>query len=139
MTPTVGETTVTLDRTPDGRRLVVSRSVDATVTSVWDVLRDTEQWPVWGPSVSAVRCADRYVERGTTGQVQVFGGPWLPFEVGTCRPHRWTWDVARIEATGHFVSERDAGTVVGFELPPLASGYAPVCARACRIIADIAE
>jgi len=135
----LGDATAALERTPDGRRLVVRRETTAPAAAVWDVLTDTHRWPEWGPSVSAVDCADRYVERGTTGRVRVAGTVWLPFEVTACRDHRWTWDVARLPATGHFVEEREGGSVVGFEIPPLAAGYAPVCARACRRIEAIAR
>ena len=135
----IGETTVSLGRTPDGRRLVVRRQVDAPVEAVWNVLTDTQQWPAWGPSISAVESADRRIERGTTGRVRVLDAVWLPFEITSCADHRWTWDVARIDATGHFVSASPAGAVVGFELSPLATAYAPVCARACAKIGAIAS
>jgi len=134
-----GETTVSLERTPDGRRLVVCRAVDAPVEAVWKVLTDTEQWPEWGPSISAVESTDRHIERGTTGRVRVLDAVWLPFEITSCTEYRWTWDVARIDATGHFVREAPGGAIVGFELPPLATGYAPVCARACAKIGTIAS
>jgi hypothetical protein len=31
--------------TPDGRRLVVSRDIDANPDRVWDLFVDTRQWP----------------------------------------------------------------------------------------------
>jgi hypothetical protein len=71
------------------------------------------------------------------------GGIWLPFAVATCRDYRWTWRVARVPATGHFVEPAEGikkGTCrVGFELPLYAVGYAPVCRRALDRIADLAE
>ena len=138
MTVELGATDVSVQRTPDGRRLVVSRPVDAPRAVVWDVLTDTHQWPAWGPSITAVESETRYVEPGTTGRVQVVGGLWVPFEIDACAPYRWTWSVARIPATGHSVEERDGGSTVCFEVPVLAAGYVPVCARACRKIAEIA-
>ena len=134
-----GETTQSVERTPDGRRLVVRRAVDAPAEAVWAVLTDTEQWPEWGPSITAVDCADRYIERGTRGRVRALGAVWLPFEITACEDHRWTWDVARIDATGHFVGAHPTGSVVGFELPLLAAGYVPVCRRACVRIGDLAS
>ncbi|MFC7250564.1 SRPBCC family protein [Halomicroarcula sp. GCM10025324] len=135
---TLDETDVSVERTPDGRRIVVSRAVDASRDTVWDVLTDTELWPDWGPSITSVEAATRYIESGTTGRVRTVGGLWLPFEVTACEPYRWTWDVARIPATGHRVDEWPGGSRVVFEIPLLAGGYAPVCARACRKIASLA-
>ncbi|WP_276271637.1 SRPBCC family protein [Haloarcula litorea] len=134
-----GDTDVSLTDTPDGRRLFVSRVVDAPADAVWDVLRDTERWPDWGPSVRSVESPTRYVERGTTGRVRTAAGVWVPFEITACENRRWTWDVAGLTATGHVVRETDAGTVVGFEIPLAASGYAPVCALACRDVATLVE
>jgi len=135
----LGGSSVSLAQTPDGRRLVVRHDIAAPVDTVWDILTDTGSWPDWGPSVTAVETDSRYIDDGTTGRVRVAGVVWLPFEVTSCTPYRWTWDVARLPATGHFAEERAAGSVVGFEIPPLATGYAPVCARACRRIAAIAH
>jgi hypothetical protein len=132
---------VRLARTPDGRRLEVARSVDADPDRVWTVLTDTELWPRWGPSVTDVECSDRFVREGSTGRVRTPVGIWLPFTVRTCADRRWTWDVARLPATGHRVEGRDGGrrALAVFELPVLAAGYAPVCRRALGRIAEIAE
>jgi len=130
-------TDASIERTPDGRRIVLTRAVDASVETCWDLLVDTERWPAWGPSVSAVDCEDRFVETGTTGRVQVLDGPWLPFEITDCRDYRWTWRVARIPATGHFVR---AGSPprIGFEVSLAAAGYVPVCVRALQDLAALA-
>ncbi|MHC3380526.1 SRPBCC family protein [Haloarcula sp. H-GB5] len=135
----LGMNSVSLEKTPDGRRLLVRHNADASVDTVWDILTDTGCWSDWGPSVTAVETTDQYIDDGTTGRVRVAGAVWLPFEVTACAPYRWTWNVARLPATGHFVEERADGSVVGFEIPPLATGYAPVCARACRRIAALAQ
>jgi len=129
-----------IERTPDGRRLVADRVVGADADTVWTVLTDTEQWSEWGPSVSAVRSRDRYIEPGSRGEVQVAGGPWIPFEVETCEDYRWTWRVVDIPATGHAVTPLgDERSRVAFEIPLLAGGYAVVCRRALGRIASIAE
>ena len=67
--------------------------------------------------------------------------PCIPrsFAVRTCADRRWTWDVARVPATGHRVEEAGSGGLAAFELPPLAAGYAPVCRRALRRIGELAE
>jgi len=129
-----------VERTPDGHRLVVDRTVDADPETVWTLLTDTEHWPDWGPSVSAVRSGERVIEAGTTGDVQVAGGPWVPFEIETCADRRWTWRVAKIPATGHRVEPvADGQARVVFEIPLLAAGYAVVCERALDRIATLAE
>ncbi|KAA9397071.1 SRPBCC family protein [Haloarcula sp. CBA1130] len=135
----LGTNSVSLEKTPDGRRLVVRHDVAASVDTVWDILTDTECWADWGPSVTAVETTTRHIDVGTTGRVRAAGVVWLPFEVTACTPYRWTWNVARLPATGHFAEERADGAVVGFEIPPLATGYAPVCARACQRIAAMAQ
>lgn len=122
------------ERTPDGRRLVVSRAIPASRETVWEVFRDTELWPVWGPSVRAVDSPVRYVGPGTTGRVRTPLG-WVPFEVTTCDRFRWTWDVAGVPATGHRVgSGGDGRCRAAFEVPLLAAPYAVVCRRALRQI-----
>jgi uncharacterized protein YndB with AHSA1/START domain len=124
------ETDVALERTPDGRRLVVSRTIDAPADDAWKLLTDTERWPDWGPSVRGVESSRRVIDGETSGRVKLPGGIWLPFEITSCVNRRWTWEVARVPATGHFVDEHGAGCRVGFEMSVLAGGYAPVCARA---------
>jgi len=140
---------LSLSRTPDGLRVEVARVIDAPIETLWDLLTDTTRWPEWGPSVREVDCETRYIEEGTTGRIRldVPGRPWAPFEITSCRDHRWTWDVGmpstdamrnvldvgpRVPATGHRVepSPGEGTARVVFELPPLASGYALVCRRA---------
>ena len=121
---------VGIERTPDGRRLYVSRSLPVARAAAWDLLVDTERWPEWGPSVEAVETSDRYVEAGTTGRIQTPVSVWVPFEITSCVDYRWTWRVARIPATGHRVDGDENSCRVVFEIPLLAAGYAPVCQRA---------
>lgn len=127
-----------LERTPDGRRLVVSRCMDHPPGAVWRAFRDTGLWPEWGPSITAVDCEARYVEAGTTGRVRTVSGVWLPFEVTTCGDGRWTWDVARVPATGHRVAAAPGGSRAAFEVPVLAAPYASVCRRALRTLETVA-
>jgi hypothetical protein len=131
-------TDVSLADTADGRRIEVSRRVDTPVERAWEVLTDTERWPSWGPTVTEARADRRFVRAGTRGEVQVLSGPWLPFEVTACADYRWTWDVARVPATGHRVeAEPHERSRVVFELPALAAGSVPVCARALSNVARL--
>lgn len=136
---------VRVERGDSGRRYAVSREYAASPERAWTVLAETEQWATWGPTVSAVRPADATVSEGLTGEVQVLGGPWVPFEVTAVEGdvdddvRRWTWSVARIPATGHRVERTDAGCRVVFEVPLLAGGYVPVCQRALGDLAETVE
>ncbi|QCQ76649.1 polyketide cyclase [Haloferax mediterranei ATCC 33500] len=126
------------ERTVDGRRLVVSREVSAPESIVWDMLVSVEDWPEWGPSVSAVRGVDGKIEAGSRGEVRV-GGIWIPFTIETCNDHRWTWRVAGIPATGHRVEAVGIDRCeVAFEIPPLAGPYVVVCVAALRRIDRLA-
>lgn len=89
----VGSTSTGIERTPDGRRVVVRRTVDAN---------------------------ERYIEPGSSGRVRLLDTVWLPYKITSCTEYRWTWDVARLDATGHFVSAHRDGAVVGFEVPVVA-------------------
>jgi len=128
--PTVPRRTGTrIERTPDGRRLVVARPMAAARNAVWRAFRDTRCWPEWGPSVRAVDCSDRLVSRGSTGRITTVGGLRVPFEVTSCTDGRWTWDVAGIPATGHRVEGTDPA-IAAFEVPLAAAPYGAVCRRA---------
>jgi uncharacterized protein YndB with AHSA1/START domain len=121
-------------RTPEGRRILVSRRVDASPAAAWDLFTDTTRWPEWGPSITAVECEGRFVEAGTEGYVRTVGGLRVPFRIETCNDRRWTWRVAGITATGHRVESVDAGERcrIGFEIPIWAAPYVSVCLVAVR-------
>jgi hypothetical protein len=131
-----------LASTPDGRRLELSRVVDAPAETVWTLFTDTAVWPDWGPSIAAVdldHADGTRIDAGTTGRVRV-AGVWLPFSITTCADYRWTWSVARIPATGHRVDALDADRCRAvFEVSPLAVGYAPVCRVALRRLDRLAR
>ena len=123
--------------TTDGRRLLVSRTVEAPAEQVWTVVTDTRRWPEWGPTVTDVECSRRFIREGSTGRVQVAGTLWVPFEIESCGDLRWTWRVARIPATGHRVEPYNGSCRVGFELPLWGVGYVPVCERALDRIEEL--
>lgn len=142
-----------VDRTPDGRRLSVSRTIDVDTETVWTVLTDTHRWPEWGPSIAAVECEERFIEAGSRGRVRTVGpgvlfgrrsgGLWIPFRVTDCDGRRWTWTVGGVPATGHRVESVRNGSRVVFEVPPVAAAYLPICRRALvrieRLAMDTAE
>lgn len=127
-----------VERTPDGRRLVVSRTVSVPANVAWDVLVSVDDWPAWGPSVGAVRGVEGRIEAGSEGEVRV-AGVWVPFTVETCADQRWTWRVAGVPATGHRVTAVGVDRCdVAFEIPLAAAPYAAVCAVALRRIDRLA-
>lgn len=130
--------TTRFGRTPDGRRLELSEEFAGSADLLWDLLTDTTRWPEWGPSVEEVRCPDRWIQAGTTGEAETTFGVVLPFRITTCEDRRWTWKVAGITATGHRVEEVAADRCrVVFEVPVLAAGYSPVCAVALRNLKEM--
>lgn len=131
---------VGVERIGGKRRLVVDRTVDVPADVVWEVLVDTERWPEWGPSVSAVECDERHIQAGTVGRVRTPIGLALPFEITACETYRWTWRVAGVPATGHRIEALGPDRCrVSFDLSPLAAGYVPICQRALERIARLAH
>jgi len=131
-------TSVQLGSTPDGRRIEVAREVSVDHRRAWELLTDTWRWPEWGPTVEDVKAPARFISEGSHGSVKVLGAFWVPYEVTSCDDGRWTWDVAKLPATGHRVEPVDEDQCrVLFEIPPLAAGYVPVCRRALSKIESI--
>lgn len=131
-----------LVRTDRGRRIAVSRVVDAPTAAVWEVLTDVSRWPDWGPLVTDVAYPDRTITAGTTGKVQVLGVLWVPFRIDTCWNYAWTWSVwgIRPPADGHRVEDLGGGrSRVVLELPLWAPWYLVVCWLALRNIVRTAE
>jgi len=125
----------------EGSTLAVGRDVAAPTEPTAKTLRDTRRWPEWSPSVDGVESADRYVETGTTGRVQV-AGVWTPFRVTAATRLRWDWRVAGVPATGHRVERypgRSDRCRVVVEVPLVAAAYVSVCRRALDRFADLVE
>ena len=118
-----------------------SVEIAVTAAAAWELLTDTRRWPEWGPSLSRVESADRYIGFGTTGRVQTVIGLWLPFRITEFSSgRRWCWEVAGIPATGHRVETLgEIRCRVVFEVPLLAAPYLAVCRLAAQRIRSILE
>ena len=122
-----------------GAHLNVGKMFLASPQATWDLITDTHQWPRWGPTVKAVRIAERYIREGSSGQVLTAMGLWLPFQI-TDYKHKclWSWKVASIRATGHRVQPTDTGgCCLWFEVPMIAAPYLVICQIALNRIEDI--
>jgi hypothetical protein len=110
-------------------------------SAAWELLTDTARWPEWGPSVCRVESTGQYIGSGSSGRVQTIIGVWLPFRVTQfVVGHRWPWEVAGIQATGHRVESLGADHCrVTFEVPLLAAPYLAVCRLAAGRIRSILE
>lgn len=115
--------------------------IAAPAQSVWSILIDTQAWPRWGPSVSAVEHDGRFIGPGSQGRVQTAIGFRLPFLVTEfVDGEYWAWKVAGIQATGHRVTPiDDARCRLSFVVPTLAAPYLAVCRLAVGRIRGIAE
>lgn len=122
-------------------RIIVSRLINCGLDEVWRVVTDTEQWVQWGPSVSRVRCAQRYIDSSSTGSVRTVLGFWVPFTItGYEYLHFWSWRVGGFEATGHRLVAINGKTCrLSFDLPWWSFPYAVVCLIALGRISRICE
>lgn len=149
---TLAGTTVSLVDTDRGRRIEISKQVDAPAATVWNLHTRVEHWGAWGPAVSDVDYPDRVISADTDGLVQVFGLFWVPFRIETVEEHRWTWSVwgRTPPADDHRVDDLSAdgasggdpsgaGCRVALELPLWAPWYLPVCWLALHNMKRVAE
>ncbi len=116
----------------------VGKTFSASPHLLWDLITDTDQWPRWGPTVKAVRTPERYISKGSKGQVLTALGIWLPFVVTHYEhEHFWNWKVASVRATGHRLQFADeGGAILWFEVPVIAFPYIAVCRMALTRIAE---
>ena len=118
----------------------VIKVVHAPLERVWDVLSDTRQWPVWGPSVCHVDCPQRYISSGLQGRIKTAVGLWVRFEITNCEaPVFWDWKVSGFAATGHRLKKLTENSCeLILELPTMAFPYALICRWAANRIAHLA-
>ena len=120
----------------DGR-VRVGRNYEHAPAVLWELITDTAQWPIWGPTVKAVECATRFIDQNTRGRVRTSAGIWLPFEINRFEPGCfWDWRVGGVNATGHRIQTigADDRSVLWFEMPVYATPYIIVCQVALQRI-----
>jgi hypothetical protein len=107
----------------------ISRVVGASPNRAWDLLTDTFAWEKWGPSIIAVRSSERYIGKGSHGQVKTALRFWVPFVVTEFDSGKyWSWHIFGIGATGHRLERLDAGKCrLIFQVPIWAAPYLFVC------------
>jgi hypothetical protein len=112
--------------------LSVGKSLDADATSVWKMITDTAAWTEWGPTLSKVDCAERFIKFGTQGRVKTAVGFWLPFQITEYSDRNsWSWRVGPFNATGHRIVKSDSrGCQLWFDTPILAAPYSLACQMA---------
>jgi uncharacterized protein YndB with AHSA1/START domain len=117
-----------------------SRRIDAPVETVWRILTDLRDWPVWGPTVAGAELdGEGPLERGAQGRVWTPVGVPLPFEIHLFEPGRcWGWKVAGVPATHHGVEPSATGCRAWMSAPVWAPAYLPVLAIALRRIEGMA-
>ena len=110
-------------------KIVIGMTIHCAGEDAWRLLIDTQQWPRWGPSVSAVACDHRFIGPDSKGRVKTLLGFWVPFAITEYRDQRfWSWRIGRFPATGHRISIEDETTcVVAFDMPWWALPYLIVC------------
>ena len=110
-------------------RISICRSMTAPPETVWDILTDSQLWPIWGPSVFAVDCQDRHIRQGSKGRVQTLFSFWLPFTVSEFRDlDFWSWRIGSYNATGHtLIRTTNTSSTLCFDVPLWAAAYLPLC------------
>jgi hypothetical protein len=125
----------------ENNRISICRAMAAPPETVWDILTDTQFWPIWGPSVFDVDCQDRHIRLGSKGRVQTLFSFWLPFTVSEFRDlDSWRWRIGSYSATGHkIIWTGDTSSTLCFDMPWWAAAYLPVCWLALVRIGKIAS
>jgi len=120
-------------------RVSIGKFYPASPLLVWDLITDTTQWPRWGPTVKRVQFPERFIRKGSSGQVLTAFGIWLPFDIYEYKHASfWSWKVATIKATGHRLQAAETGgCYLWFEVPVVAAPYALVCQMALGRIENL--
>lgn len=121
------------------KRISIGKFYQTLPRLVWNLITDTTQWPRWGPTVKKVRFPERYIYKGSRGQVLTEFGIWLPFVITEYENASfWSWNVASVKATGHRIqAAKTGGCYLWFEVPIIAAPYTLVCQIALGRIENI--
>jgi hypothetical protein len=119
----------------------VSRIIQASPETLWDLLTDTTRWTEWGPSIHQVQSSDRHIRAGSAGRVKTILGFWAPFVVNEWENQRyWSWRVFNIRATGHRIESINANCCrLIFEVPFWVGPYAVICNLAAKRMARLVD
>ena len=119
-------------------RVSIGKFYPAPTPLVWDLITDTTQWPRWGPTVKRVQFPERFIRKGSSGQVLTAFSIWLPFVIVECEHGSfWSWRVASINATGHRIQPANGGCILWFEVPIIAAPYILICQVALNRIQNL--
>jgi hypothetical protein len=120
-------------------RISIGRRYKTSPEVLWNVITDTDQWPLWGPTVKSVELAERFIRQGSEGRVLTVTGIWLPFVIVEYEHARfWSWKVASVKATGHRIMPAgNEGYSLWFEIPIMAAPYGLVCRMALDRIENL--
>jgi len=120
-------------------RINVGKFYHASPLIVWNLITDTDQWPLWGPTVKRVQLPERFIRQGSLGRVLTAIGIWLPFVIVKFEHGCfWSWKVASINATGHRIQPVETGgCILWFEVPIIAAPYILICQMALNRIQDL--
>jgi hypothetical protein len=122
-------------------KIDIGRYIRTSPQDLWELLTDTTRWALWGPSITAVDCSERYIQLGSTGRVRTAVGLWVPFAVTEMEDGRyWSWHVFGMPATGHRIDQLSNGLCrLVFQVPVFAAPYIIVCRIAMHRIARILQ
>lgn len=125
-------------------RASICKTIHAPPETVWNIVTDTQLWPIWGPSLRKVACADRTIKVGSKGRLKTPFNFWLPFAITQYRHiNFWSWRVGGVEATGHrIIKNTDNTSTLCFEMAWWYFPYLLICWAALnridKLAADIA-
>ena len=120
-------------------RISIGKRYKTSPDVLWNVITDTDQWPLWGPTVKSVDLAERFIRQGSKGRVLTAVGIWLPFVIVEYdHAQFWSWKVASVKATGHrILSTNTEDCSLWFEIPMMAAPYGLVCRMALDRIGNL--
>ena len=111
------------------KKIRVSKNISAPLTQIWKIITDTRLWHIWGPSVSSVKCKQRFISLNSNGVIKTFSGFKVSFLITAFKAdYYWSWSINGFKATGHKVEFIDKkNTKLSFDIPIWAFFYVFIC------------